>query len=655
MAPPSGNASHPGRHLAVLAAIIVLLLLAIVGADLVTPAKWHQAFKVHLGLDLTSGTTVSLKAVPVHGSKVTPAEMQTAQQIMFNRVNSAGFTEASVVPQGTNIMTVSVPGQNSQKVVKLVSQTAELLFRQVQLVAQNTSSAATPVPTPSPTATGAASGTPSPSASPQATSSATAKAKASPKASTRAFVARGKAGHNRTAELTSSARLLGAAAHAKASPTPTPSATPASSASATPAASGTPVATPSPVPTVKSIGGTSTWQQASGNPALVSAHVKDLFDKVDCSKKDWAQKIGYSPAVWDNPKTQIVACGLSNGTSGQWLKFVLAPAQVLGSQIKSASATPQQSSTFWQVNLNFNGAGAKAFGALTSQMYSQYGKTTSPLDDLAVVLDGQVVSFPSINQGAILGGSAQIYGNFDQAQATNLATVLSYGSLPLTFHQEAEETITPQLGHDQLNAGLLAGAIGLILVICYLLFYYRGLAIVAVSSLAIAALLTYLSVIVLGKYQGFALSLAGIAGLIVAVGITADSFVVFFERLRDEVREGGKSLRAAVEHGWVRARRTILVSDTVSFLAAALLYYFSIGDVKGFAFTLGLTTIIDLVVVFTFTKPTMTLLARTKFFGGGHPLSGLDPVRLGARTPWRGTPRAPVRPRPARQATAKEA
>ena len=645
MAPPSGNASHPGRHLAVLAAIIVVLLLAIVGADLASPAKWHQAFQVKLGLDLTSGTTVSLKAVPVHGSKVTQQEMTTAQQIMFNRVNSAGFTEAQVVPQGTNIMTVSVPGQNSQKVVQLVSQTAELLFRQVQLIAPNASSAVTPTPAPSPATSGTAS--PSPSASPQATSSPTAKAKASPSASTSALVERGKAGTNRTAELTSSSSRLGAAAHAKASPTP--------SATPTPSGSSTPAASPSPVPTVKSTNGTSTWQQASGNPAFLSAHTKELFDKVDCSKKDWAQQIGYSPTVWDNPKTQIVACGLSNGTSGVWYKFVLAPAQVLGSQIKSASATPQTSSTFWQVNLNFNGAGAKAFGTLTSQMYSQYGKTNSPLDDLAVVLDGQVVSFPSINQGAILGGAAQIFGSFDQAQATNLATVLSYGSLPLTFHQEAVETVTPQLGHDQLNAGLLAGAIGLLLVVCYLLFYYRGLAVVAVSSLAIAALLTYLAVVVLGKYQGFALSLAGIAGLIVAVGITADSFVVFFERLRDEVREGGKSLRAAVEHGWGRARRTILVSDTVSFLAAALLYYFSIGDVKGFAFTLGLSTIIDLVVVFTFTKPVMTLLARTKFFGGGHPWSGLDPVRLGARAPWRGTPRAPVRPRSARPATAKEA
>jgi preprotein translocase subunit SecD len=634
VATPSGNASRPGRYLAVLVAIIVVLLLAIVGSDISSPGNWSQAFKVRLGLDLTSGTTVSLAAVPVHGSKVTEAQMATAQSIMFNRVNSAGFTEAQVVPQGTSIMTVSVPGKNSAGVVKLVSQTAELLFRQVLLIAPNAASAVTPTPAPSPTPSGGAA-SPSGNASPQPSSSATTKAKV-----------RGSSG-NRTAVLAHSASRLGAvtAAQAKASPSPTPTPSATSSGSATPAA------TPSPTPTVTSPNHTSTWQQASGNAAALSPHTKDLFDKVNCSSKGWAKEIGYSPAVWDNPKNQIVACGLSNGTSGVPYKFVLDQAKVLGSQVKSANATPQQSSTFWQVNLNFNGAGAKAFGDLTTQMYSQYGKSASPLDDLAVVLDGQVISFPAINQGPIVGGSAEITGNFSQKEATDLANVLSYGSLPLTFRQESVETVTPQLGHDQLTAGLLAGALGLILVVIYLMLYYRGLAIVAVSSLAIAALLAYLSVIVLGKYQGFAMSLAGIAGLIVAIGITADSFVVFFERLRDEVREGGKSLRAAVEHGWTRARRTILVSDTVSFLAAALLYYFAIGDVKGFAFTLGLTTIIDLVVVFTFTHPMMTLLARTKFFGGGHPLSGLDPARLGARAPWRGTPRTPVRP--ARQATAQ--
>ena len=633
MATPSGNASRPGRYLAVLVAIIVVLLLAIVGSNISSPGKWSQAFKVRLGLDLTSGTTVSLAAVPVHGSKVTAAQMATAQQIMFNRVNSAGFTEAQVVPQGTSIMTVSVPGKNSAGVVKLVSQTAELLFRQVLLTAPNAASAVTPAPVPSPTPSGAGSASPSGSASPQPSSTASTKAKV-----------RGSDG-NRTAVLARSASRLGAgtAAHAKASPSPTPSAT--SSGSATPAA------TPSPTPTVTSPNHTSTWQQAQGNAAALSPQIKNLFDKVNCADKGWAKQIGYSPAVWDNPKNQIVACGLSNGTSGVPVKYVLDQAKVLGSQIKSASATPQQSTTYWQTNINFNGAGAKAFGDLTTQMYNQYGKSASPLDQLAVVLDGQVISAPAINVGPIVGGSAEIYGNFSQADATNLANVLSYGSLPLTFRQESVETVTPQLGHDQLVAGLLAGALGLILVVIYLMLYYRGLAIVAVSSLAIAALLAYLSVIVLGKYQGFAMSLAGIAGLIVAIGITADSFVVFFERLRDEVREGGRSLRAAVEHGWTRARRTILVSDTVSFLAAALLYYFAIGDVKGFAFTLGLTTIIDLVVVFTFTHPMMTLLARTKFFGGGHPLSGLDPARLGARAPWRGTPRTPVRP--ARQATAQ--
>jgi preprotein translocase subunit SecD len=253
------------------------------------------------------------------------------------------------------------------------------------------------------------------------------------------------------------------------------------------------------------------------------------------------------------------------------------------------------------------------------------------------VLDGVVVSNPYV-QTPTTNGQTLISGTFSQNDATTLANQLSYGALPLTFRQESVQSVSPQLGRDQLAAGLIAAFLGLLLVVLYLVLYYRGLALVAVCSLVIAGLLSYLSVVVLGKYQGFALSLAGIAGLIVAIGITADSFVVFFERLRDEVRDG-RSLRAAVERGWGRARRTILVADLVSFLAAALLYYFAIGSVRGFAFTLGLTTIIDVVVVFTFTKPMMTLLARTKFYGQGHPMSGLDPRRLGARAPWRASPR----------------
>jgi preprotein translocase subunit SecD len=350
--------------------------------------------------------------------------------------------------------------------------------------------------------------------------------------------------------------------------------------------------------------------------------VKAQFNKLNCADKNWQQTVGYTMGQYNNPHIQIVSCGSSHN------KLVLDKSDVAGNMIALASAAPQTNSSAWQVNLNFKSNGAKAFGDLTSRMYDKYGTSNSPLDDLAVVLDGTVVSFPAINQGPITGGLAQITGNFNQQTATTLANQLSYGALPLSFHQQSVQSVSPELGRDQLAAGLIAGALGLILVMVYLLIYYRGLAIVAVGSLVIAALLAFLSVILLGKYQGFALSLAGIAGLIVAIGITADSFVVFFERLRDEVRDG-RSLRAAVERGWGRARRTILVSDTVSFLAAALLYYFAIGSVRGFAFTLGLTTIIDVLVVFTFTKPVMTLLARTKFFGQGHPLSGLDPRRPG--------------------------
>ncbi len=280
---------------------------------------------------------------------------------------------------------------------------------------------------------------------------------------------------------------------------------------------------------------------------------------------------------------------------------------------------------------------------MTSTMVSKYFDSqtqtaTSVLDQFAIVLDGKVISAPQVTS-PITTGSGEITGpggSFTHGQATKLTNVLKYGAVPLAFVRQATDSISPQLGASQLHAGLFAAAIGLLLVVIYSVFYYRGLAIVSVFSLATAALLSWLAVILLSKYQGFTLSLAGIAGLIVAIGITADSFVVYFERLRDEVREG-RSLRAAVERGWQRARRTILVSDTVSFLAALLLYIIAVGDVRGFAFTLGLTTLIDIVVVFLFTKPMVTLLAGTKFFSQGHRWSGLDPARLGAKSPWRGS------------------
>ena len=602
MAPPSGNVSRPGRTLAALAVLIVVLFLAIVGGNIVQPAKWGSDLKVNLGLDLTSGTTVALEAQPPKGvsSAQFATDMTQAKNIMESRVNGAGFTEAQVQQQGSNIINVAVPGASSQKVVDLVGTTAQLLFREVLLVAPNTSTA---VPTPTPSASPSSTATPTPSASTKA------KVSISP---------RGTAGQPASAGR---AQLLAAPAKAPATPSATASATPTPTASATPTS------------------GLSTTADGSGNAALLTPHIKTLFDKLNCADKNWKTQVGYTGTQYNNPNSQIVSCGTINGVP---YKYALAKSKVLGKEIKSASAGLSSSSVDWQVNVNFKPAGATAWGNLTTMMFNKYG-TSSALDYLAVVLDGEVISAPVV-QGAMTTGSAQITGNFTENQATTLANELSYGALPLTFTKQSIQTISPQLGSDQLHAGLLAGAIGLLLVVLYCLLYYRGLAVVAVSSLIIAAVLVFEAVILLGKYESLALALAGVAGLIVAIGITADSFVVFFERLRDEVRDG-RTLRTAVERGWKRARRTILVSDTVSFLAAALLWYFSIGDVKGFAFTLGLTTVIDVVVVFLFTKPMITLLARTKFYGQGHRLSGLDPARLGARAPWRSS-------RPARVTTA---
>ena len=277
----------------------------------------------------------------------------------------------------------------------------------------------------------------------------------------------------------------------------------------------------------------------------------------------------------------------------------------------------------WTVLLTFDNEGTKAFGALTQRVTS----LAAPQNQVAIVLDGVVVSAPRINE-AIPSGNAQITGSFTQQESTDLANVLKYGALPLAFDRGEVQQVSPTLGAEQLKAGLLAGGLGLLLVVLYIFFFYRGLGIVSAGSLLIAGAFTYVAFLLLGKTIGFTLTLAGIAGAIVSIGITADSFIVYFERIRDEVREG-RSLRSAVETGWVRARRTILVADFVSIIAAVLLYFFAVGGVRGFAFTLGLSTLIDLLVVFFFTKPMMSLIGRSKFFNSGSAITGISRKSLG--------------------------
>jgi len=357
---------------------------------------------------------------------------------------------------------------------------------------------------------------------------------------------------------------------------------------------------------------------AATPPAGVSAATNAQYAALDCTLA--ANRKGTGS---DNATDPIVACDRT-GVS----KFILAPAEVLGRQISKASAAINQTTgSGWYVLLTFNDEGTKKFGAITTRVTS----LPAPQNEVAVVLDGLVVTAPRINE-AITSGNAEITGSFSQLEATDLANVLKYGALPLAFDRGEVQQISPTLGADQLHAGLLAGLIGLLLVVIYSLLYYRGLGLVSVGSLLVAGSLSYLLFLLLGKWIGFTLTLAGIAGAIVAIGITADSFIVYFERVRDEVREG-RSVRSAVETGWHRARRTIIVADFVSIIAAALLYLFAVGGVRGFAFTLGLTTLIDLFVVFIFTKPIVTVVTKMKFYSSGHPLSGLSGKSLGVVIP----------------------
>ena len=609
--------------------LIVAMLLGILGPKLFAPSQWEHRFKVGLGLDLSSGTQVTLRAQTLTGKAPSTEEMNAAVGVIESRVNGTGNSGAQVQPQGSNLLVVTVPGKGSQQTIELVSSTALLMFRQV-LLYEPYGATSTPVPgaSASPSATPSVSGSPSATATPSASSTSTAK---------------------------TSAKILPAAS---ASPSPSTSAggtaSPSGSATSSPSASAS--ASPSASPSPAAAGG------AAGDPSLVHKDVLAKFNKLVCKPGDtqaWKAQVGYvTTTPYNNPDVQVVACGSAG--QGQWGKFALDVAKVRGTQVTAASAGLSTTSNQWQVNLTLNGQGASAFSTLTSRLYNNYyaagqsgDQNSAVLNQVAIALDGNVVSSPQI-QGAIAGGNAQITGSFTQAEATQLQNELKFGSVPLDLKTLFVTSVSAQVGRNQLDAGLIAAAIGLFLVVVYSFFYYRGLGIVSVCSLLIAGTITYLAVVLLSLYQNFTLELAGIAGLIVAIGITADSFVIYFERLRDEVREG-KQLRPAVESGWKRARRTILVSDTVSFLAALLLYYFAIGEVKGFAYTLGLTVLIDIVVVFLFTKPMVTLLAGTKFFGNGHPMSGLDPTRLGAKTPWRSSVRRNQvrrRPDPASRSTA---
>lgn len=574
--------------LRVLVALLVLII-ALFGGIGAARAWSDGELAPKLGLDLKGGTEMVLQPVLADpNAQVNSGQLDKARDIIQQRVNSYGVSEAEVTTQGGRNIVVSIPGQPDAKTLDAIRKPSQLRFRAVLTVGSGSPQAAAANPTPTGAATGTATAPPTPTATtPPPVFTPNAPATANP------------------APTPANAALPPALVQAD---TPTPGAT--SPAAATPAAptpgAATPAA-PTPAPT------------SASDLAWATPELQKQFTDLDCSKP------GAVNAFVDDPAQALVTC-----SDDKQQKYILGPVEVDGNDIADASSGYQpgpngQPTSIVEVSLKFTGDGAKKFGDVTTRLLGLKGAQ----NQFAIVLDKLVVSAPT-TRAAITNGQASITGSFTIDSARALAQQLKFGALPMSFSLQTQEDISPTLGSEQLKLGLLAGLIGLLLVVVYSLLQYRLLGFVTVASLVVAAVLTYGVLTFLGWSYNFRLTMAGVTGVIVAIGVTADSFIVYFERIRDEVRDG-RPLVAAVEAGWKRARRTILAADAVNFLAAAVLYLLASSNVRGFAFTLGVTTLIDLAVVVLFTHPVMGLLAHTTFFGGGHRLSGLDPERLGAK------------------------
>jgi preprotein translocase subunit SecD len=588
-----------------LALVVVILALGALAAGL---TKWADgSMTPRLGLDLEGGTELVLQPQLTGSETISEGQVNRAVDIIRQRIDANGVSEAEITTQGGRSIVVSIPGQPTAEQLDALKKPSQLRFRAVYVQALDANaSQANPsgTPTGTSTGTGTPSGTATGTGTPKATSTATPS----------------------TSATAQNGAVPDALRAATTPATPTPTATTPSGTATTAA----PAATEAPAPTaaqteaaIKTQVSTGLvgqgWDKAKADAA--AAKVAKEYTALNCSTPGALDK------VQDDPAQPIATCGEDRVT-----KYVLGPSEIDGSEIADATSGYQpgpngQPTSIVEVALSFKDAGKAKFAAVTKRLYGL--QSQPPLDQFAVVLDKSVITAPQA-RAVITDGRASITGSFTIDSAKQLAEQLKFGALPISFALQTQDNITPQLGEEQLRIGLLAGFIGLLLVVVYSLLQYRALGLVTVASLVVASVITYLAVTVLGTTHGFRLTMAGVTGLIVAIGVTADSFIVYFERIRDEVRDG-RPLVAAVETGWKRARRTIIAADAVNFIAAGVLYFLASSNVRGFAFTLGLTTLIDLLVVILFTHPVVQLLARTEFFGNGHKWSGLDPERLGAK------------------------
>ncbi len=605
------------KHPRPLRTLITLALLIVLGAgSLVAGTRWSDAeLSPKLALDLEGGTQVILTPVTTDGSEVTEQDIAEAIRVIRQRVDASGVAEAEITSQGGSNIVVALPGSPDQETLDLVSTSAQMNFRPVLEYADTLSSL---------------------------TEEQLAELGVDPEATTEDDVivddseivvedgatdeasepATDEASEPATDEATdgSTGGTGGSSGTALVTEDGGSTDEPATEETATDEG-----ATEEPAPEAPAID-----PDNPSDRARITDEVRAEFDALNCL--DPASLTGGQNG---DPDGVLVTCS-GDGAA----KYILGPVEIAGTQIDTASSGLRQlqnggTTNEWVVNIEFAGDGVQAFTDATTRLAGYYTSSLLgedvPPNMFAMVLDGLVISSPTV-EVVIPDGRAEISGAFDRESSATLANQLNFGALPLDFVVQSQSEISATLGSEQLQKGLIAGLIGLVLVVIYSLVQYRALGLVTVASLVLATVITYLVIALLSWVQGYRLSLPGVAGLIVAIGITADSFIVYFERIRDELRDG-RTLQQAVERGWSRARRTILASDTVSFLAAVVLYFLAVGGVRGFAFTLGLTTLVDLLVVILFTHPLVALLAKTKFFASGHRLSGLDPRALGGAAP----------------------
>ncbi|GAA1184715.1 protein translocase subunit SecD [Ornithinimicrobium humiphilum] len=568
----------PYRTLVTLLALTIALFAGIGAAHLwATP---QAALTPQLGLDLAGGRQVVLAPATDDGASIGNDQLDQAIDIIRRRVDGTGTAEAEVTRLGQNI-SVAIPGNPTPAQLEALSRSSQMYFRPVLV--------ATPV-------------------YPPGEEPATPRDLPLPPSVVEDLQAPQDEAPGDDAEQTAENR--GGEAPA-----------PENRGGEALAAGGTDDASETSAPAGEEEPAAEEPPADPSDLSQITPEVQEEFVASECGD-ELADKASKAPS-----NQPLVVCN-AEGTE----KYILGPAEISGAALDDATASMEQVSGGavtgrWQVVLTFDDEGGQKFAEVTTRLMGY--EQNSAQNRFAMVLDGIVISAPTVNS-VIPNGVATITGDFTVEEAQTLANQLKFGALPLSFDVQTSEQISPTLGGEQLRWGLIAGAIGLLLVFIYMLIQYHALGFVAIASLIVAAILAYGAVTLLGWATNFRLTMAGVTGLIVSIGITADSFIVYFERIRDEVR-AGRPLRYAVDTGWSRARQTIIISDVVNLIAAGVLYFLSEAGVKAFAFMLGLTTVMDLVVVMMFTHPVVSILANTPFFGEGRKWSGMEPERLGAK------------------------